>query len=435
VIVAVFDTGIDILHEDLDCVDGWDFVDDDADPSPVVGTADYEHGTAAAGVAAAVGDNAIGVAGAAWGAQIMPIRLIGGSVDLSTVFWAFVWAVDNGAGVLSNSWSFSADDCPVVPAYGSIWNAVEYARTEGRGGLGTVVVFGSGNGACDIENDGVLANPDIVVVGASLDDDTLAEYSNFGTSLCVVAPSGPEHWDGHTKVRTTDVMGPDGYPAFRDDGNYTGQYWGTSSATPLAAGVLALMMSANPRMSPPALKAMLMETADEIDPGFGAYDEHGRSLYYGSGRVNAHAAVVASYNRAPERPVLIAPLGEVEQRGEPLVFEFSAHDPDGDELTFNLWVWEPGEEEPFVTREGVVSPVEIAVGVGEGYTWQVAGVDLWGEGPVSEPGTFSVREVEEEIAAEVVEESEEAGPEPVDARSDGVDPGAGSSGCGCAMVV
>jgi hypothetical protein len=435
VIIAIFDTAIDISHEDLDCVAGWDYVDHDADPSPVVGTPDYEHGTAAAGVAAAVGDNALGMAGAAYGAKIMPVRLIGTGIDLSTVYDAFVWSVNSGAGVLSNSWCFSANECPVVPTYGAIWNAVEHAVTTGRGGLGSVVVFGAGNGSCDIADDGVLSNPDIVVVGASLDDDTLAEYSNFGEFITVVTPSGPEHWDGHMKVRTTDVMGPDGYPAFRDNNNYTGTYWGTSSATPLAAGVIALMMSANPRMGPDALKAVLMDTADKIDPVFGDYDEHGRSYYYGSGRANAHAAVLASYNRAPLAPTLIAPLGEVPFTPDPLAFDFTTTDPDSDDLTYTLWLYETGSGEPLTTREGVVPPVSIEIPPGS-YTWLVAGVDLWGPGMLSSVGRFTLLgPEEEEVVEEVVEEPPEPSPEPTDAAAeDEPDPPAGSSGCGCIVI-
>ncbi|MBW2262892.1 MAG: S8 family serine peptidase [Deltaproteobacteria bacterium] len=422
VIIAVFDTAIDISHEDLDCVAGYDFVDDDDDPSPELDEPDYPHGTAAAGVAAAVGDNALGVAGTAFGAQIMPVRLIGEGIDLSTVFWAFVWAVDNGADVLSNSWSLSANDCPTVPAYGSIWNAVEYAVTEGRGGLGTAVVFGSGNGACDIADDGVAANPDIVVVGASLDDDTLAAYSNFGEYVSVVTPSGPEFGGEHTKVRTTDVMGPDGYPAFRGNDNYTGTYWGTSSATPLAAGVIALMIEANPRMTHDQLKTMLEDTADKIDPGFGAYDSDGVSYYYGHGRVNAHAAVTAAYNRAPLQPTLLEPLGEVDYTGA-TTFDFTGTDPDGDDLAFNLYLYDTGSTDLLATREGVLPPVEIDVPPGEGYTWQVAGVDLWGEGPYSEVGTFTVLGGEEEE----VEEADEAPDEAFPSRTPRQDPRAAAA--------
>ena len=435
VIIAVFDTAVDISHEDLDCVAGYDFVDDDEDPSPELDDPDYPHGTAAAGVAAAVGDNALGVAGAAFGAQIMPIRLIGRSLDLSTVFWAFVWAVDEGADVLSNSWCLSANDCPTVPAYGSIWNAVEYAVTEGRGGRGTVVVFGAGNGACDIADDGVAANPDMIVVGASLDDDTLAAYSNFGEWVSVVTPSGPEHGgEGHTKVRTTDVMGPDGYPAFRGDDNYTGTYWGTSSATPLAAGIIGLMIEANPRMTHDQLKAMLEDTADKIDPVFGAYDSDGVSYYYGHGRANAHAAVTAAYNLAPTQPVLIAPLGEVEYTGA-TAFDFTGSDPDGDDLSFSLYLYDAGTMDLLETREGVLPPVEIDVPPGSGYTWQVAGVDLWGEGPLSEVGTFTVLGDEEEEVEDVDEGPDEVEPGPEDAGAEEEpDPGPGSSGCGCSLV-
>jgi subtilisin family serine protease len=147
-IIADIDTGVDLGHPDLRVIAGRDYVDDDDDPSPGPEW-DDGHGTATSGLAAAIGDNGLGVTGVAYDAEVYAIRLLGGATSLSDFYGAFVEAVDAGAWVLSNSWGYS-DGCPDVPLYGVEQEALEYAETVGRGGLGSVVAFSAGNGGCDI---------------------------------------------------------------------------------------------------------------------------------------------------------------------------------------------------------------------------------------------------------------------------------------------
>ncbi len=166
-IIAVLDSGVQLDHPDLSVIPGYDYVSRDPDPSPDPNDWENPHGTCVSGVAAAVGDNGIGVAGVAWGAQIYAVRLIGGtSSSTEDLYNAFVDAVEAGAGVLSNSWGWS-ENCASIPPYGTFVDMANFAEDKGRGGLGSLVTFAAGNGNCDIENDGMLAQPTLVAVSAT----------------------------------------------------------------------------------------------------------------------------------------------------------------------------------------------------------------------------------------------------------------------------
>jgi len=108
VVIAILDTGVDTSHPDLDperMVSGYDAVHDDDDPSPSSKAIDH-HGTACAGLAAASGNNSIGVSGVCPGCSWMAVRVFdeGGYMALSALSGGILWAVDHGAWVLSNSW-------------------------------------------------------------------------------------------------------------------------------------------------------------------------------------------------------------------------------------------------------------------------------------------------------------------------------------------
>lgn len=123
-------------------------------------------------------------------------------------------------------------------------------------------------------------------VGASTDFDFRADYSQFGADLDFVAPSD----GGNANITTTDRQGSDGYnPANGLDGDYTHDFGGTSSATPLASGIAALVLSVNPYIPLADLRMLLRRTSDHIGNVF--YDANGFNSAYGYGRLNAEEAV------------------------------------------------------------------------------------------------------------------------------------------------
>ncbi len=325
--IAIIDSGVDLRHEDLrgKLLPGYDFIDGDSDPTP---PAKAGHGTSCAGVAAAVTGNGKGVAGAAPAAKILPIRLIGGFTAVSTKAKALVWAVQHGADILSNSWG-PADGHPLKPEdplHSRRWpleplidKAFDYALAKGRGGKGCVIVWAAGNGNESVSNDEMASSSKALTVAASTDHDTRAYYSDWGREIDVAAPSnglGKRYLsDGQiykldydesttTGIWTTDISGSGGYnggkPIQGDAaGNYTSSFGGTSSATPLVAGISALVLAANPDLKWNEVYDILRTTADKIDSSGGKWGKYkpGHSPYYGYGRVNARKAVEEAIRR------------------------------------------------------------------------------------------------------------------------------------------
>jgi subtilisin family serine protease len=166
---------------------------------------------------------------------------------------AIDWCWRQGAAILSNSWGGGAPS-------DAISRALARARTQGRGGLGSLVAIAAGNSETLIDFPGDL--PGYVTVGASNPADERKTHtssdgeswwgSNFGSTMTVLAP-GVFIW-------TTDIAGSAGY----ETGNFTKKFNGTSSATPAVAGAAALMMSANPTLSASAVRELLGKTAKKL---------------------------------------------------------------------------------------------------------------------------------------------------------------------------
>jgi subtilisin family serine protease len=171
--------------------------------------------------------------------------------------------------------------------------AIQDAGTLGRKGKGAAVF-------CAVGNDFgspvgfPAALPEAIGVGASTDQGKLAAYSNVGPEVWIVAPSS----GGKQGIFTTDVSLPNrGFnlgtgAAGGADGLHTNSFGGTSSATPLTAGVGALFLSVKPSFKRDELKHLLAETADKI--GSDHDPATGHSPRFGFGRVNAEAAVRAA---------------------------------------------------------------------------------------------------------------------------------------------
>jgi len=292
------DSGVDTDHPDMTVIPGYDYVDGDDDPDPEV--SDDNHGTAVAGLTAALGNNGLGVSGVAQGAEVYAIRLIGGGTTLSDIRNAWIEATDAGSVVINNSWG-SYSGCAASPTYGAVANGLDHAETEGRGGLGTVVVFASGNEGCDASEDGTLVVETVIGVAAIDRNDHREGYSNTGTVVDISAYAGG--------TVTTDMVGSAGYSALHGDDSYTPDMSGTSSAAPVVAGVVALMIAANPQLTAAEVREVLRWTAARIQVDSADYDGDGWSSEYGYGRVDAGAAVGAVYNTAPGEPVPTGPAG------------------------------------------------------------------------------------------------------------------------------
>lgn len=389
VIIAVHDSGVDLTHPDLrlegtglDIIDGdyiasWEAVDDGA-----------PHGTSVAGVAAAIGNNSLGVAGVAHGATVLPVRILGTPAlgqptTYADIYDAFAFSVDSGAAVINNSWGLITGDCDPLPEIATFTTASEYAITVGRGGLGTTVVWSSGNQGCD----GLVSpwhdDPGVIAVGASNDRDERIGYSTMGPQLDVVGPSGGR---GGAFVWTTDISGEPGYSS----GDYNPHFSGTSCSAPVVSGVLALMYAANPRLRWDQAEAALCATAERVMPDEAQYDVRGWSRAYGCGRVDAGAAVHAVANVPPEAPTLQHPADPVVRLDQAVFVWSEASDGDGDALTWRLELTdESGDRHEIDTGAERRWDARRAVRPGL-WTARVVGVDAYGEGAWSEPRRVQV---------------------------------------------
>jgi subtilisin-like proprotein convertase family protein len=134
-----------------------------------------------------------------------------------------------------------------------------------------------------VSHQGFALHPNVIAVAASNSKDKQSYYSNFGPELTICAPSSGSPGRG---IVTTDRRGIKGYST----SDYTFSFGGTSSSTPLTAGLAALILSVNPELTSAEVKHIIMETTDKIDATNGQY-VNGHSSIYGHGRINAHKAV------------------------------------------------------------------------------------------------------------------------------------------------
>jgi len=251
VTIAILDSGVLGTHADLvpNLVPGWNAYDSSNTTSDVTG-----HGTAVAGTAAATTNNATGVAGIAGAAKIMPIRITdsSGTAWYSSIASGIVYAADHGVRVANCSYGY-------LFKTSSIQSAGSYLKSKG----GLLVVSAGNNGT----NENAGATSSMITVSATDGSDNLASWSSYGNMVSVAAP-GVGIW-------TTSA-----------DGTYRSAS-GTSFASPTVAGVVALIMGANPSLSSSQVEQLLFTTA--VDRGSPGWD-----MYYGYGRVDAAAAVAAA---------------------------------------------------------------------------------------------------------------------------------------------
>ncbi len=302
-VIAIIDEGVDLTHPDLvgKLVSGYDATGSGSGGGP---SGDDAHGTNCAGIAAAVTENAAGVAGIAPLAKIMPIRIAkddGSGSWLTSDAWiadGINWAVSNGADVLSNSWGGGSPSTVIT-------SAIQNAKNNGRGGKGCFVAFASGNDNGAVSYPATLS--EVMAVGAlSPCDERKAPTScdgeywwggNYGSELDISAPG--------VHMYSTDISGSSGYSS----GDYYYNFNGTSSACPVVAGVAGLLIGTFPYLTALEVEQILQNSADDLG-------DTGWDSIFGYGRVNAYRAL--KYNDVSSSSTIIPAIELLLLSGEDL---------------------------------------------------------------------------------------------------------------------
>jgi subtilisin family serine protease len=254
ILIAIVDTGTAYDHPDLNGkrVGGYDFYNNDDDPYD-----DNGHGTMTAGLAAAIGNNDVGIAGVSWGARIMPVKVLGGPQGEGTdemVAAGFRYAVDHGANIINAS--LGSDETSQLEE-----DAVKYAHDHN-----VLFVAAAGNSP-DGKPHYPAADDTAMAVGATIRNDSPTGFSSYGSYVDISAP-------GVGMLSTAWINGTLGY----EYGN------GTSFSAPLVSGAAALVWSINPNFTADDVRYILEDSSDDIGPK--GWDE-----YTGRGRLNVAAAV------------------------------------------------------------------------------------------------------------------------------------------------
>jgi subtilisin family serine protease len=270
IVIAIPDTGVDYNHPDLegniwinndeipdngidddgngfiDDIRGWDFFNDDNDPID-----DYGHGTQCSGIASAVTNNSIGIAGVCWNCKIMTLKFLnsdgeGSPADAAS---AITYAVDNGADVISMSWGSTGKST-------ALEDALDYAYSKG---VVLVAAAGNDNGNSKFYPAGY---DNVIAVAATDSDDEKTGFSNYGSWIDVAAPG-----IGIFSTRLSE--------------NY-GYMSGTSASCPHVTGLVGLILSKNPSFTEEEVRTIIHSTTDDVNS-----DD-----YIGIGRINAYKAIM-----------------------------------------------------------------------------------------------------------------------------------------------
>jgi serine protease len=288
-VVAILDTGI-TNHSDLNAnvLPGYDFISTasvggdgngrDSDPSDpgdyYGGYSSSWHGTHVAGTVAAVTNNARGVAGTAFGARIVPVRVLGrgGGYD-SDIADAVIWASGGSvSGVPANANPAEAINLSLGGS-GSCGSAMQNA-INGAVGRGSTIVIAAGNSNANTSGFSPANCNNVIAVGSITSTGARSSFSNYGALVDIAAPGS----DIYSTLNTgTQGPGSESYAS----------YSGTSMAAPHVAGVVALIQSvSNPAKTPAQVEALIKSTARAFPST--------PSQPIGAGIVNAKAAVDAA---------------------------------------------------------------------------------------------------------------------------------------------
>lgn len=348
VTIGIVDDGMEWSHPDLlpnvlrNLQKDWN--GKDFDPKPYF--YDDNHGTSCAGVAAARGNNRIGVSGVAPEANLVGMRLIAGPQTDADIAETMTWHPD-AIHIKSNSWGYYAFTTNPYTGLFEKWNkivspdplteaALEYAAKYGRGGKGSIITFAAGNhdefkltsngsaqkSGARVDFQALPNSIYTIAVGAVNSLGKKSNYSQVGSSLLTSAPSNTTDSTG-LGIMTTDNKGPKGYnygihnplftwlpvDDFKGSGDVTQNFGGTSSATPAVSGVIALVLQRNPNLGWRDVQEILIRSAKKIDENDSGWITANRKDHatgndtpfkfndkYGAGLVDAAAAVALSGN-------------------------------------------------------------------------------------------------------------------------------------------
>jgi len=254
----------------VDDLIGWNFANESSDPSGLISTPlNAEHGTMVAGVAAAVTNNHVGIAGASWNAQLMPVNA---SCEAdSFIYYGYagiIYAAINGADIINASWGGTYTDLTPFEERQLLLLMQEIIDFVSENGCLLVSAAGNDNANFDKMFSLPSSAPHVLAVGATgKANDIKASFSNYGVSVDIFAPG--------EFINTT-----------APNNDYFSNARGTSFSSPLVAGIAALVKTRFPDLSPDQLAQQLRVTADPIDN-----DNPGLTGLMGKGRINAYRAV------------------------------------------------------------------------------------------------------------------------------------------------
>lgn len=288
--IAVVDSGIEVVHEDLlpNIVPGASF---NYRPGkhfgsayPLPCSAGNVHGTAVAGIVAARGGNGIGITGVAPAASMVALNPLATNMN-ADIAHALGYQRNLNA-IYSNSWG-SPDGGVLIPSDSSFDAAIEQGLIHGRGGLGSIFVFPAGNGGLLSDNanfDGYVNKRGQITVCAVDENGERPWYGEIGANVLVCAPSSnlPEN----SSITTTGL------------GNrYISDFTGTSASAPMVAGTVALMLQVNPSLTWRDVQLILASTARRNSPDSADWSNNFGLWHhpdFGFGTVDAAAAVAAA---------------------------------------------------------------------------------------------------------------------------------------------
>lgn len=305
IVVAVVDTGVDISHEDLaknvwfnpaeiagngvdddgngyvDDVNGWDFHGNDNDPTDETGSVNPGHGTHCAGIIGAECNNTVGICGIAPKVSIMPVRFLGkdGSGDLFASVKAVSYAADNGAHIISASWGAVVPESAAQP----IVDAIKKAEEKGVIFIAAASNEGKSNDTTSVYPANAQT-PNMISVAGSNPNDQKPVWSNYGRKVDIAAP-------GENILSTI----PGGYKALS----------GTSMATPMVSGLVALMKSLDNDLTGAQARSILQSTGVDVDIETASKK-----------RIDAHKALESVFNKT----LTVVPATRTLKPGESYTF-------------------------------------------------------------------------------------------------------------------